>query len=147
MEYLAPHISMVVFFTFLAACVIISAWKRKKIETIRHETARLLIEKSPAIDSALLAEVFKPLSPSPKNKATRDGMKILGTIVVALGLGLWLMGLCFTFLVGDGQALGLGGPGTLLMVLGAGIIFAARFAPRPDDKTEVSKLPENGSEL
>jgi len=128
--------------------VFVGAWKRKKIETLRHETARLLIEKNPAVDAATLAQLFNPLLPGIEKGATHISMKTAGTIVVALGLGLCMMGVCFAFIAGDKTALGLSGPAALLVILGAGIIFAARFVPRPPAKnTEVSELQKKGSEL
>ena len=136
-----------IIFSFVAICVIVSAWKRKKIEAMRHETARLFIEKNPAIDSAVLTQL---LNPRPHAQDPRM-VKVLGIIVIAIGLGLWLMGLWFVFAVGEVQALGLGGPATLIIVMGAGLIFAARFMPRPpakDAKTGTySEKSQNGLEL
>ena len=149
----APYAGVIAgatFWAFIAVLVFISAWKRKKIETLRHETARLLIEKNPAVDAATLAQLFDPRLPGIEKGATHISMKTAGTIVIALGLGLCMMGLCFTFITGDRTALGLSGPAALLLVLGAGIIFAARFVPRPpakDAETEVSELPKKVSEL
>jgi len=138
------------FWAFIAALVFIGAWRLKKIETIRHETARILIEKNPAVDSATLARVLYPRPENLKSGTAFRLMRVVGTIVVATGLGLWTMGLCFAFLAGDETALGLGGPATLLMIIGAGIFFAARFVPRPparDAETKGYKSPVNGSEM
>jgi len=143
-------VAIVIFWTFIAVCVIVGAWKRKKIEALRHETARLLIEKNPAVDSATLAQVINPLSPEIEKGFAYRNLKIAGTIVIALGLGLCVMGLCFAFITGDRTALGLSGPAALLMILGAGMLFAARFMPRPpakDTETESYKSPKSGSEL
>jgi hypothetical protein len=138
----------IVFFAFLATCVIISAWKRKKIETARHETARLLIEKNPAaIDSAALAQLFNQQAFSIKSGAAYRTMKVFGTIVIAVGLGLWAMCLWFTFVSLEEKALGLGGPATLIIVIGAGVLFAARFMPRPpanDTETGASHVSPIG---
>ena len=134
------------FWGFIAACVFISAWKRKKLETLRHETARLLIEKNLAIDPAVLAKLINPRLNSQGPKM----MKLFGSIVIAVGVGMWLMCLWFVFAVGEGEVLGLGGPATLVMAIGAGIIFASRFAPRHlDEDTETgtfSEIHKNGSE-
>ena len=63
---------------------------------------------------------------------------------------MWLMCLWFVFAVGDGSVLGLGGPATLVMVIGAGIIFASRFAPRhpyeDKEKGTSREISQNGSE-
>ena len=131
------------FFSFLIACVITSAWKRKKIESIRHETARLLIEKNPAIDSATLARIFNPPPPALGTGAAHRMMKAAGSIVIATGLGLWAICLWFTFVSGEEGALALGGPAMLVMIVGASAFFAARFMPRPpanDAETGTSSL-------
>ena len=137
-------VAIVVFWGFIAACVFIGAWKRKKLETLRHETARLVIEKNSAIDPALLAQLLNPHDRNQSHKM----MKALGTIIIALGLGLWMMCLWFVFGVGNGSVLALGGPATMVMVIGAGIFFAARFVPRhPDENTETgtfSEIHKNG---
>jgi len=139
-------VAIVIFWGFIAACVFIGAWKRKKLETLRHETARLVIEKNSSIDPAVLAQLLNPRDHNHSPKM----MKVLGTIVIALGVGMWLMCLWFVFAVGEGEVLGLGGPATLVMAIGAGIFFASRFAPRhPDEetKTETSSIiHKNGSE-
>jgi hypothetical protein len=147
-------VAMVTFWAFIAACVFIGAWKRKKIETLRHETARLLIEKNPSIDAVMLTQALNSPPQSLKSGVAFRQMKVAGTIVIALGLGLCVMGLCFAFIAGDKTALGLSGPAALLVILGAGILFAARFLPRPPAKdsgkaaeTEVSKQFGNGSDI
>jgi len=139
-----------VFWLFIAFCVFISVWKQKKLETIRHETVRFLIEKNPAIDSATLAQILNPLLPSIKTGAAYRMMSVIGTIVVAVGVGLWLMCLWFVFVAGDNTVKALGGPATLVLVIGAGIIFAARFMPRPlakDAENEFFKSSKNGLDL
>ena len=139
------------FWAFVAALVFIGAWRMKKIETIRHETIRLLIEKNQIIDAETLTQLFRPhWIPSHESGNTYRMMKVAGTVVIALGLGLCMMGFCFAFLAEDKTALGFGGPAALLVILGAGIMFAARFMPRPpakDPETEVTKTLGNGSEL
>ena len=145
MDFTAVIMSSV-FWGFIAFCVFIAVWKRKKMETLRHETARILIEKNPEIDSATLAQLFNPLAPSIKTGTAYRMMRVAGTIVVAVGLGLWLMCLWFVFVMGNSEVLALGGPATLVTVIGAGIIFAARFMPRPpakDTETEAPELPKN----
>jgi hypothetical protein len=139
-----------IFFSFLALCVIAGAWKRKKIETIRHETARLLIEKNPAIDSDMLAQLFNPPPPKLGRGTAYRMMSVIGCIVIATGLGLWAMCLWFIFAGGHHNAMDLGGPATLVAIIGAGTLFAARFMPRPPVKDAEtgghSASPINGSE-
>ena len=141
--------AIVVFWGFIASCVFLGVWKQKKLETLRHETARLLIEKNPAIDSAVLAQLLNS-RPRP-NVQDPKMMKVFGIIVIAVGLGLGLMGLWFVLAVGESNALGLGGPAALIIVIGAGFIFASRFIPRSSAKvTEMensSEISKNVSEL
>ena len=140
-----------VFWVFIAFCVFIAAWKHKKMETLRQETARLLIEKNPTIDSDMLAQLLNPLTPSIKTGTAFRMMRAIGTIVVSVGLGLWIMGFWFAFGSGDRDFItALGGPASLVAVIGAGIIFAARFMPRPpakDAETEMPKSSKNGLDL
>ena len=139
-----------VFWVFIAFCVFIGFLKQKKAETLRHETARILIEKNPSIDPETLAQIINPAQADIKTGAAHRLMKITGTIVAATGLGLWAMCLWFVFVVGDVSVLGLGGPATLVAFIGVGAIFAARFMPRPsakDAETAVSRPFGNGSDL
>jgi hypothetical protein len=137
----------IAFFLFLMTCVIASAWKRKKIETIRHETARLLIEKNPAADFETFAQLLNPPIPVPATGTAFRVISLIGVIVVAVGIGLWLMGF---LLPAEGSEVvwrELGGPATLVAVIGAGLLFAARFFPRSAGKdAEPSKSPGNALE-
>jgi hypothetical protein len=142
-------VEAVAIFTLMAIYVIVRAWKRKKIETIRHETARLLIEKNQAIDSAILTQLFNPPPPAIKPGSTYRIMKIIGTIVTAAGIGLWVMCIWFSYFTANKHLMAFGGPAALLSIIGVGIIIAAGFMPHPtakDSETEVSKSFGNGSE-
>jgi len=91
----------VAFWIFLAVIIIggiiAGNWRNKHIESMKHETLRLIIEKDLKLDDKHLAELFKPnTSPSHEwdsmNKPgdTYRVLRVLGTIMmfVALGLGI-----------------------------------------------------------
>jgi hypothetical protein len=114
--------------------VIFRAWKRRNIERIRHETARLLIEKNPTADYDTFKLLFNPPAPAPKPGIAYRIMKIVGTIIMATGLGLLLMSICIAITEGNYTALNVIGPATMVATIGAAVFFAARFMPRPSSK-------------
>jgi uncharacterized protein YneF (UPF0154 family) len=143
------NIGAVAFWLFLAAIIVAGSLRKRHLETLRHETLRLLIEKGQKIDEAQLKELLNPPPPTPspwtmppQKRKTGDvyrSLRVFGTIIlfIALGLGgicLW-RGLMLGFQ--DRSVVEVGTGVCLVAGIGAGIFFSSRFVSKPPP--EISK--------
>ena len=119
-----------IFFTFLALCVIVSMRKRRAIEAMRHETIRKMMESSQALDSATIRMVLNPLHQA-KPGTWHLIMRVVGTILLFIAGGLECMFLWFGFVGKFSGILTWIGIPFLVAMIGAGILYASRFIPPP----------------
>jgi len=127
----------VAFWITIAIIVLASHWFRIRSETLKHETLRLLIEKTGQIgDSQLEALVQSPTPGWLRNPSPGSGyraLRVLGTIVISVALGLivffsilWLSSPARhdTALVGYTSS-------SVIALVGIGLFFSSRFLPAP----------------
>jgi hypothetical protein len=130
------------FWIFVAVVVIVVNWRNKHRDLMRHETIRLLIEKNQKLDEAQLAQLLNPppaasaewiYGPKPKPGDGYRGLRISGTLLIFLALGLAIV--CawngVQFGLHDKSVSGLVVWVPLAAMLGVGLFVASRFAARP----------------
>jgi hypothetical protein len=131
---------------FLAALVVASYWRDTRLKAEKHETLRLIVEKTGAVDEAKLKELFRaPPYVEQKPGSGYRLLRILGTIVMFTGAGVFGF-----FSLFAGLVVLLGHPlpdvenivplfvlGIGIAFLGYGLFFASRFAePPPSSRDE-----------
>jgi hypothetical protein len=132
------EIGAAAFWICLAAVGIAIIWRNKHRESMRHETARLLIEKNQKLDEAQLAELLRPTpppspewlwGPKPKPGAAYRMLRVFGTILVFVALGLVIVGFWRGLMLGihDESVLEIGTAVAIVAMLGAGLFVASRF--------------------
>ena len=134
------------FWIFLAAIIVAAEWKRKNIETARHETMRLLIEKNQNLDDEQIKELLSSHStPSPfqvsqllqksgqRPGAAYKGLRGVGSVIMFIALGLFIAAAWVGSVLGthDETVVGLGIAVPIVALVGAGLFFASRFAAKP----------------
>jgi hypothetical protein len=129
------------FWIFLAAIIIGGMWRKKHSEERRHETVRLLIDKNVKIDEAQLKELLNPTPPPPpewlfpkyKQGIGYRVLRISGTIVLCIALGLGMMAIWRGIMLGfhDESVLDIGTAIPLVAMIGISLFVASRFVPRP----------------
>ena len=136
------------FWIFLAAIIVAGIWRKKHSEAVRHETARLIIEKNQKIDEAQLKELLNPTPPPapewlvPKYRVGVGyrGLRISGTILMFIALGLVLMACWRGMMLGihEKSVLGIATGIPLVAMLGVGLFVASRYVhqPPPDDNKD-----------
>ncbi len=137
------------FWIFLAAICVAAHWKNKHVESMRHETLRLIIEKNPNLDQAQIAELLKPKpthppvsSPppwSPKPGEGRKGFRIIGSIVMFVALGLFIAAVWRGSVLGiqDESVVDIGTAIPIVALIGAGLFLCSFFVSKPQsDKNE-----------
>ena len=134
------------FWIFLAAIIVAGIWRKKHSEAVRHETVRLIIEKNQKLDDAQLKELLNPTPPPapewlvPKNRVGDGyrGLRITGTMLMFVALGLFLMACWRGMMLGihEKSVLGIATGIPLVAMLGIGLFVASRYftPPPPDDK-------------
>ena len=136
------------FWIFLAAIIVAGIWRKKHSEAVRHETARLIIEKNQKLDEAQLKELLNPTPPPapewlvPKYRVG-VGFRVLrisGTILMFIALGLVLMACWRGMLLGihEKSVLEIATGIPLVAMLGVGLFVASRYVqqPPPDDNKD-----------
>lgn len=141
-----PDIVPIVFFLFLMICVVASAWKRKAVETIRHETIRKLIESGQTLDAATIKQLMDTM-PQTKPGDGYRAMRVVGTILLFAAGGLECLFLCFIFIGGIKEMTPVVGVPFLVAMVGAGILFASRFMQRPPADGFAAASPDAKQEL
>lgn len=138
------NLGPVAFWLFVAAVVVAVQWRKKHREEMRHQTIRFMIEKNQKLDEKQIAELLNP-NPQPPEWFLRTvvtdsmkpgsgyrGMRIVGTILLFVALGLALMAVWQGIMLGmyhtSVREIGLGVP--MVAMLGIGFFVASRFMPR-----------------
>jgi hypothetical protein len=129
------------FWIFLAAIIVACIWRKKHSEAVRHETARLIIEKNQKLDEAQLKELLNPTPPPPPEWLVpkyRIGvgyrvLRISGTILMFIALGLVLVAFWRGMMLGihDKSVLEIATGIPLIAMLGASLFVASRYVPPP----------------
>jgi len=128
-------VEVAAFWIALAAVLISGEWFRSRREAMKHETLRLMVEKTGRADEAQLRELF----PLPHWSRQRTPgveyrtMRVLGTLALFAALGL---AVCFSILyVGyPGWRLDASigfGVASVVAFLGVGLLVASRFVEKP----------------
>ena len=129
-------VSPLIFFTFLAICVIVSMRKRKALETIRHETVRKMIESGQPLDWATVRQVLEPRT------QVKPGiwyliMRIAGALLLFVAVW-WVCSTSWLNVVGNFNAMlvFIGVP-FLMVMIGVGLLYASRFvSPSPAESKD-----------
>jgi hypothetical protein len=133
------------FWLALAAVLIASRWKAKHVEALRHETARLLIQKDGAVDLAQIKDfLYPPPPPCPplppghpwaqyRPDKTYRGLRAAGTVLMFAAFG--VAALVAAFMLATQRPFFMEtavGTASFFFLLGMGLFFAARFM-KPQD--------------
>ena len=130
------------FWIALAAVLVASGWYKSRTEAQKHETFRMIVEKTGTVDEAKLKLLIAPPSPVQGTwGAPGDGyraLRVSGAILMFVGAGglffggILLSGLLFGPAAAEGE-----GPGIFMalgfgaLVLGAALFYSSRFAEKP----------------
>ncbi|MCC7010666.1 MAG: hypothetical protein IT184_17785 [Acidobacteria bacterium] len=121
---------------FLALVIVANVWREIAARREAQQTVRLAIEKNYPIDSALIEKMLR----TPARKSKTD-LLAGGAVLVAIGLGLPLMGV-FIYLGGSRDALlPLVGVGSMLLLMGLALLIVAHVVrPRQAADTDAPRL-------
>jgi hypothetical protein len=121
------------FWIAIVVIVIVSATRRVLVERERQRTLRAALERGQQIDPALLQNIVA--RPLPTNSSA--GLQSGGIVMIAVGIGLALMGYCISLAdPSDHDALlPMLGVGLLVVCLGVGMLVASRLARQSRDAT------------
>ena len=133
------ELGVAAFWLFIAACVVAGIWKQKNSEAIRHETLRQLIAKEQKLDEEQIEKFLNP----PRGSGWADShmapgsgyraLRIFGSIAIFLSFGLAIVAAWLRFLHGqiDHDVAGSVSAALILIMIGIGLFFASRYAPKP----------------
>ncbi len=137
------ELGVAAFWMFIAACVVAGIWKQKNSEAIRHETLRQLIAKEQKLDDEQIEKLLNPVggrgwaaiqehSHLPPGSGYRT-LRICGAIAIFIALGLAAAATWQGYFLGrmNEEVMGLGTAASITVMLGIGLVFASRFAPKP----------------
>ena len=144
------ELGVAAFWIFVGACVVAGIWRQKNSEAIRHETLRQLIAKEQKLDEEQIEKLLNPPRGSGweafqehSRLAPGSGyrtLRIFGSIAIFLSFGLasaaaWLR---FVHREIDNDVAGFGVAASILSMIGIGLVFSSRFAPKPpkDETTD-----------
>jgi len=139
------------FWIFLAAVIVAGIitgnWRKKHIESVRHETMRLIIEKNTNLEAEQLAEMLNPSHPElPKghpwlskpdpgadNRIAYGMFRVFGTIMIFVAIGLSVAGIwrCIVLGVQDESVVGIVTAVPIVALVGAGLFFCSRYVKPP----------------
>jgi len=121
---------------FLAIVVLSNVWREVAARREAQQTIRLAIEKNYPLDAALLEKMLR----TPARKSDLDRMAA-GAVLMALGIGMPLLGLFVRF-GGDGEALlPLMGVGAMLFLMGVALLVVSRIARQRQRTAEAEFRP------
>lgn len=131
------NVGSAAFWIMIAAIVVAGDWLRARREALKHETLRLIIEKTGHVDEAQLKALFQPPTPGwlhePPLGAGHRTLRVLGTITISVALGLTVF---FSILWlssparHDSAIIGFACT-SVIALTGIGLFFASRFLPAP----------------
>jgi hypothetical protein len=150
MEEMQMELGVAAFWLFIAACVVAGIWRQKNSEAIRHETLRQLIAKEQKLDEEQIEKLLNPPRGSGwgafqehSHMAPGSGyrtLRIFGSITIFLSFGLAVAAAWMGFLHGqiNNDVEGAITAAVILISIGIGLFFSARFAPKPpkDENTD-----------
>lgn len=129
------------FWIALGAVLIAGGWFRTRRLALKHETLRMIVEKTGTVDEAQLRELLNPtpppmpphwFAPPPRPEGYRV-LRVLGTITMFGGLGAALYSAILTLGGAPIEAANAFGFAALVASIGAGLFFASRFVTPPPD--------------
>lgn len=133
------------FWVFLAAIIVAGIWRKKHSEALRHETARLLIEKNQNFDGAQLKELLNPTPPPvpewlvPRHKPGEGYrvLRIFGTICMFVAFGLAIAGIWRGMILGlhEEAVMGIAMAVPIVAMIGIGLFVASRYVTQPSDES------------
>jgi len=150
MEERQMELGVAAFWIFIGACVVAGIWRQKNSEAIRHETLRQLIAKEQKLDEEQIEKLLNPPRGSGwaafqehSHMAPGSGyraLRIFGSIAIFLSFGLAIVAAWLRFLRGqiDNDVAGSVSAALILIMIGIGLFFSSRFAPKPpkDENTD-----------
>lgn len=135
------------FWIALAAVIISGRWFAARSEAMKHETIRLIVEKTGQVDEAKLKELLSPVVPPLPGRWVREpnagggyrAMRVVGMLIMFGALAAFVFFTIVWLSIGWEQAL----PGlattSAIAVFGAGLFYTSRLMPRPpSDRTDPS---------
>jgi len=139
------------FWIFVGACVVAGIWRQKNSEAIRHETLRQLIAKEQKLDEEQIEKLLNPARGSGwaafqehSHMAPGSGyraLRIFGSIAIFVSFGLAIAAAWQRLLRGqiNEDVAGLGTAASILIMIGIGLLFSSRFAPKPPKDEDAEK--------
>lgn len=129
----------VAFWIFLAAVVVAVNWRKKHLESVRHETLRFLIEKNQKFDESQVTELLNPTPPPApewlvhKPGYAYRGLRATGIVIIFVALGLGLVAFWRGMMLGfhDRSVLEIGTGVPMIAMVGIGLFVASRFCALP----------------
>jgi hypothetical protein len=129
------------FWIALGAVLIAGGWFRTRKLALRHETLRLIVEKTGTVDEAQLRELLNPTPPPlpphwfapPRRPEGYRVLRVFGTITMFGGLGTALFSAILTLGGARIEAPAAFGIAALITSIGAGLFFASRFVRPPQE--------------
>jgi uncharacterized membrane protein YraQ (UPF0718 family) len=131
--------------------VVAGIWRQKNSEAIRHETLRQLIAKEQKLDEEQIEKLLNPPRGSGwaafqehSHMAPGSGyraLRIFGSIAIFLSFGLAIAAAWQRLLRGqiNEDVAGLGTAASILIMIGIGLLFSSRFAPKPPKDEDAEK--------
>ena len=134
------------FWISLAAFLIAAMYFRSRSEANKHQTLRQIIERTGQVDERQLKVLFEP----PPNAFTRipppgggyRALRVFGALLMFIAAGLYIFFTLFALTNGRWNLAGIGyGAASIVLLVGAGLTFTARFLPPPAAHTDRAEGP------
>ena len=113
------------FWIFVAAVVVAGIWYDAKRKEMQQETLRRVVESGRDIDP----EVLDRLAGAGDRAQNAQDLKVAAYIVLPLAPGMLIMGL-FIGMIAPEARVALTGVSVLMLFIGGGLYFAARYVER-----------------
>lgn len=127
------------FWLFIGAIVVSSAWERNRRNAEKHQTLRLIIEKTGRVDEAKLKELFSSSNSdwaTPTPGSGYRALRILGTIVMSIGAALAVFFAIMGYaevITGNSTVIGVSAACAVAM-MGLAFFLSSRYAMRLPDQ-------------
>ena len=113
------------FWIFVAAVVVAGIWYDAKRKEMQQETLRRIVESGRDIDP----QVLDRLAGAGDRAQNAQDLKVASYIVLPLAPGMLIMGL-FIGMIAPEARVALAGVSVLMLFIGGGLYFAARYVER-----------------
>jgi len=133
------------FWIALAAVLVANSWRSQRVESLRHETLRLLIQRDGKLDPAQLKDLLypphPPLPPGHPWAKRRPGegyrvLRVFGTILMSAAFGVGALVAGIGIAQGEQNTIAAGiGAAVFVFLLGAGLFSASRFVAPPESQS------------